>query len=138
MYRRRMLTVLGAGLAAGSFAGCADPGEQATSTPTPRPSRLRIRVENESDEIHDVTFRLDVRTAGADRYEFFRLTAIEPGTTREADPRDLEAGTYELAVELPLGATTIGWAGHECTEKLVVVRFTEGATEVSGRCLDGD
>ncbi|QSG07384.1 hypothetical protein [Halapricum desulfuricans] len=55
---------------------------------------------------------MDVRTAGADRYEFFRLTDIEPGTSRGADPRDLEAGTYELGVELPLGATTIGWAGH--------------------------
>lgn len=138
MYRRRVLAVLGAGLTTGGLAGCTAPGEQATSTPTPRPSRLRTRVKNDSDEIHDVTFRLDVRTAGADRYEFFRLTAIEPGTTREVNQRDLEAGTYELAVELPPGATTIGWAGHECAEKLVVVRFTGGGTEVGGRCLDGD
>jgi len=138
MYRRRVLAALGTGLTAGGLAGCTAPGEQVTPTPTPGGSRLRIRVENDSDETHDVTFRLNVRTEGVDRYEFFTLTAIEPGTTREADPRDLDAGTYELAVELPLGSTMIEWAGHECAEKLVVVQFTGDDTVVSGRCLDGD
>lgn len=134
MERRDLLVGVIGTVTVGALTGCSESGETETTSPRPQPSRLEIRVENEGEQSRDVTFRLNVQTSGADRYEFFELSSVQPGTTREADPRDLQAGSYELVIELPLGSTTIQWTGRECADKLIVITFTRDGEVISDRC----
>lgn len=133
MRRRTLLSSLGAGFATG-LAGCSETREETTTTVSPERSVLRIRVENNEDTPRDVSFQLQVTTPGPDNAYLFRITDVQPGSTRTTDPRELDAGEYELQVRLPLGSTTIRWTGVECSEKLVVIRFTESGEVVSDRC----
>lgn len=132
MNRREFLLMGAAGLATG-ISGCQNSSDTPTSTPTPSESLLRIRVENETDTTREVSFQLDVTTPGPDTGYLFGLQDIQPGTTRRTE-RDLAAGRYELRVKFDEGETTIQWSGNECSEKLVVIRFTDRGIVVSDRC----
>lgn len=116
-----------------AVAGCQNSTETPTPTPTPAESVLHIRVENETDTQRDVSFQLDVTASGPDNTYLFHVADIEPGTTRRTS-RELEGGSYELRVTIGGDGTTIRWSGNECSEKLVVIRFTETGTVISDRC----
>lgn len=132
MHRREYLVMGAAGLATG-IAGCQDEGSTPTPTPTPSESLLRIRIENETDTTRNVSFQLDVESPGPDTGYLFGLEDIEPGTTRRTE-RDLAAGRYQLRIKFDEGETAMQWSGNECSEKLVVVRFTDRGIIFSDRC----
>jgi hypothetical protein len=136
--RRELLATVGTGALAGALAGCSGaPTDGGTTTPPPveSSSRLRIRVENEGTEVHTITFRIRVtRQDGPDQFNFFTVDDVEPGQTRTPGARPLPPGRYALTVELPLGSPTIQWTGDECSEKLVVIRFTESGIQLTDRC----
>ena len=121
-----------AGLGTG-IAGCQTETDTPTPTATPAESLLRIRVENETDTTRSVSFQLDVESPGPDTGYLFGLHDIEPGETRRSE-RDLAAGRYELRITFDEGETTMQWSGNECSEKLVVVRYTGRGIIFSDRC----
>lgn len=131
--RRREFLLAGASGLATALAGCQEMSSAPTQTPTPVGSVLRIRVENGTNRVRSVSFQLDVRTAGSGTASLFRLEDIHPGATRRTE-RALAAGRYELRVTFDGDGTTVRWAGNECVEKLVVIRFSTDGFIISDVC----
>jgi len=136
MKRRELLLAVGAGATAG-VAGCSTPESEPSPTPTPGPSELRLSVENSADEPRSATFTLTVTSGNFQSVQLFELTGIRPGETRTRDPQDLDAGEYELEVEIPPDLnSTIEWAGNDCPRKEVTVEIRPNGFRIRDSCPD--
>jgi hypothetical protein len=136
MRRRTLIGAVGAGLATAAAGRAGDDGADETEEPEPSESELRLVVENNHSEPQSLTFLLQITWERTTVTEAFESGEIPAGETWEREPQTLEAGEYELAVQIPTleMETETQWVGHDCPLKEVELELVDDGFRMRTDC----